>query len=69
MGLCEYCGEKAGWLQSSHSACVAKANSMGETVKELVFKNILARKTYTELAAEVQQILADNKGLTTQSAK
>jgi hypothetical protein len=34
---------------------------MGETVKELVFKNILARKTYTELAAEVQQILADNK--------
>jgi hypothetical protein len=61
MGLCDYCGEKAGWLQSSHPACVAKANSMGETVKELVFKEILAGKAYAELAAEVQKILADNK--------
>src|ERR1035438_3547432 len=61
MGLCDYCGERAGWLQASHPACVAKANSMGETVKELVFKGILSGKPYTDLATEVQQALADNK--------
>jgi hypothetical protein len=61
MGLCDYCGEKAGWLQSSHPACVARTNSVGETVKQLVFDGILAGKPYTELAANVQQMLGDNK--------
>jgi hypothetical protein len=60
MSLCEYCGEKAGWFQSSHPACVAKANSTGQTLKELVSKELLEGKSYAELAAEVQQVLADN---------
>src|ERR1035438_9574471 len=61
MSLCEYCGEKAGWFQSRHPACAAKANSMGQTVKSLVFNGILAGKSYVDLSAEVQQVLADNK--------
>jgi hypothetical protein len=44
MSLCEYCGEKAGWFQSSHPACVAKANSTGQTLKELVSKELLEGK-------------------------
>jgi hypothetical protein len=61
MSLCPYCGEKAGWLQSSHPACVAKANSTADTLKELVSKGILAGKRYADLATEVQQVLTANK--------
>ncbi len=61
MSLCDYCGEKAGWFQSSHPACVAKASSMGQALKALVFHEIVAGKSYPELATEVQQALGDNK--------
>ena len=61
MSLCEYCGEKAGWFQDSHPACVARADGVGQTVKELVFNGILAGKAYADLAAQVQQTLSDNK--------
>src|ERR1035437_4020412 len=60
MSLCEYCGERAGWFHSNHPACVAKADSTGQTVKTLVFNGILAGKSYVDLSA-VQQVLADNK--------
>jgi hypothetical protein len=63
MSLCEYCGEKAGWLQSSHPACVAKANTTGQAVKELAFSGILAGKSYEDLSTEAQQALAENKVL------
>ena len=63
MSLCEYCGESAGWFSSSHPACVAKAYSTGQTVKELVFNGIVAGKPYEELSAEVQGALTDNKVL------
>jgi hypothetical protein len=59
MSLCDYCGTKAGWFQDSHPACVARADGMGQTVKELVFTGILAGKSYVDLAAEVQQTLTD----------
>jgi hypothetical protein len=61
MGLCDYCGEKAGWFQSSHPACIARAEGMGNTVKELAFSETLAGRSYAELAPEVQQALADKK--------
>jgi hypothetical protein len=63
MALCEYCGESAGWFSSSHPACVAKADSTGQTVKDLVFDGILAGKPYEELSAAVQDALTDNKVL------
>lgn len=61
MSLCEYCGEKAGWFQSSHPACVTKASAMGQTVEKLVFDGTLAGKCYEELSTEIQKALADGK--------
>jgi hypothetical protein len=60
MGVCEYCGEKAGWLQSSHPACLTKASNSRKTVEKLVFDGTLAGRTYDELSVEVQKMLADN---------
>jgi hypothetical protein len=61
MSVCDYCGEKAGWFQSRHPACVAKAESNGQTVTALVFREILAGRSFAELHSKVQQVLADNK--------
>jgi len=61
MSLCDYCGEEAGWLQSSHPTCVANAYSMGHAMRELVLNGILAGRSYAELDAQIRQTLADHK--------
>ncbi len=61
MSLCEYCGQKAPWFQSSHPACVAKAISTGQVVQQLVFDGTLAGRSYDELSAEVEKMLTDGK--------
>jgi hypothetical protein len=60
MSVCEYCGEKVGWFQSSHPACVTKANSTGQVVQKLVSDGTLAGRTYDELSAEVHKVLKGN---------
>jgi hypothetical protein len=60
MRLCGYCGQKTGWFQSSHAACVAKAKSVEQTVQKLVFDGALAGRSYDELWLEVQKVLTDN---------
>jgi len=61
MSVCEYCGEKAGWFQTNHPACVTKASSSRKIVEELVFEGTLAGRSYDELSAEVQKVLADSR--------
>jgi hypothetical protein len=61
MSLCDYCGEKAAWFRNSHPACVARADGMGHTVKEIAISGTLAGKSYEELSTEVQQVLTGNK--------
>ncbi len=60
MGLCGYCGQKTGWLQSSHAACIAKANSIGQIAQKLVVDEALAGRSYDELSVEVQKVLTDS---------
>jgi hypothetical protein len=59
MSLCPYCGEKAGWLQSSHPACVAKANSTAETVKTFVIKTIVDGGSLADLQLGLPPIMAN----------
>lgn len=60
MSICEYCGEKAGWFQGSHPACVTKASASRKVVEKLVFDGTLAGRSYDEMAAEVQKVLSDS---------
>lgn len=60
MSLCEYCGQKTGWFQSSHAACITKAKSIGQNVQKLVFDAALAGRNFDELWPEVHQVLTDN---------
>jgi hypothetical protein len=59
--VCEYCGEKTGWLQTKHPACITKASNTGQVVQKLVFDGTLAGQSYDDLSIEVQKILADNR--------
>ncbi|PWT99839.1 MAG: hypothetical protein C5B51_26370 [Terriglobia bacterium] len=61
MGVCEYCGEKAGWFQSNHLACVDKAHRTGDSARALVTSEILAGKTLGDLQTAVEQLLVDSK--------
>jgi hypothetical protein len=61
MSICEYCGEKAGWFQTNHPACVTKASSGRKVVEKLVFDGTSAGRSYDELSAEVQQVLTDSR--------
>ncbi len=61
MGLCEYCGEKAGWFQANHPACVTKASSSRKVVEKLVFDGTSAGRSYDELSAEVQKVLTASR--------
>ncbi len=60
MSVCEYCGEKAGWFQSSHPECVMKASSTGQVLQKLVYEGTLAGRSYDDLFAKVQKTLTDN---------
>jgi hypothetical protein len=37
-----YCDQKAGWLSSSHDACVAKANATADSVRAFVLDAVKA---------------------------
>lgn len=61
MSVCEYCGERAGWFQSSHPACVTKASITGNAVQKLVFDGTLSGRSYDELSGEVHKVLTENR--------
>jgi hypothetical protein len=61
MGSCDLCGENAGWFQSRHPACEARADSVRETLKQLLLNGTLTGKFQAGLEAEARQIVAENR--------
>ena len=61
MGRCDFCGESAGWLQSRHPACAARAEDARKRLRELALNGTLAGRFYAELEAEAKQITAGNR--------
>jgi len=61
VGLCEYCDQKAGFFQSVHPACVAKANSTAETVKTFVTKTIVDGGSLADIQLGLPPIIGNVK--------
>src|SRR4051794_22685695 len=61
MGLCDLCGEKAGWLQNRHPACTERAESTRKALYDLAFNGTLEGKSFPDLDSEIQQFAADNR--------
>jgi hypothetical protein len=60
MGICRYCGQKAGWFREVHDACVAKANSGIEAIKICVAEAIVQGEQYSEIKRHLDQTTSDS---------
>jgi hypothetical protein len=61
MGLCEYCGQKAGLFSNTHSACLERVNRTREEVRILIKAEFAKSPTNgSEVIAGVQQIVDAN---------
>ena len=75
MGICKYCGEKAGWFSDVHEACATSsqqgsaeiAATVGSTIKEKVSipvgqdTDVLASQLWLQLEEKVHQIAAEHR--------
>ncbi|HXB70974.1 MAG TPA: hypothetical protein VNY05_22255 [Candidatus Acidoferrales bacterium] len=61
MSLCEYCDQKTGWFQSTHPACVAKAGSTGQVVRQLVIDKVWAGGSLADITSGVAKLSSDNR--------
>jgi hypothetical protein len=60
MGLCKYCGEKAGLFRSKHKACEAKKLAGQANIIHEVEQFILHKDEFDHLKTNVQQIASEN---------
>jgi hypothetical protein len=58
VGLCEYCGQKSGWLRANHRGCEANADLAGRSLKEIVYRSTLAGRPYSIVKEEVKRRLS-----------
>ncbi|MCU1309871.1 MAG: hypothetical protein JWO20_996 [Candidatus Angelobacter sp.] len=60
MGICTYCGQKAGWLSDVHTACIEKAEFGIAAINNVVMDAVTTGKTYDEISAAIKSISAQN---------
>jgi hypothetical protein len=61
MGLCKYCGEKAGLFKTSHDECATNLQRSIGAVRKLISDGTLGGREYSDLSREVQSVLANNR--------
>lgn len=59
MGLCKYCGEKAGIFSSKHKICEQKNQSAISTIVELGREAINSEKNLLQLQADIEKVADD----------
>ena len=60
MGVCQYCGQKAGWFSDAHAECVQKADQGIAAVKNCVIDALVNGKSYEEIRAQLDKLVADS---------
>ncbi len=60
MGLCKYCGQKAGLFRSKHKACEAQKIAGQTSIIQEVEQFILHKEEFENLKSKVQQIASEN---------
>jgi hypothetical protein len=59
MGLCDLCGQKAGWFQERHPECGTRAEKTKSSLRQLILEGVAKGKFYTELETDVAQTAAE----------
>jgi hypothetical protein len=60
MGVCVYCGQKAGWFHEAHDACVQKAQEGLGELKKCISDAVVDAQTYDGIRERVDKIIADS---------
>jgi hypothetical protein len=61
MGVCDLCGESAGWLRNRHPACTERAEGAKKALYDLTLNGTLTGKTFSDLDADVRQFATDSR--------
>jgi hypothetical protein len=61
MGLCDLCGENAGWLKNRHPACTERAEGAKKALYDLALNGTLAGESFSDLDTEARQLATDNR--------
>jgi hypothetical protein len=59
MGICKYCGQKAGWFNDAHDTCVQKAMNGIKTAKECMTNAVIESTDYSELATLSNKLISE----------
>src|ERR1022692_18840 len=60
MGICRYCGQRAGWFSDTHDECVRKAAQGLEQLKSCVTDAIVQCKKYDDVKSTIDRLLSDS---------
>jgi hypothetical protein len=63
MGLCDLCGENAGWFQNRHATCTKRVETAKKALYELALNGTLEGKSFSDLDTEARQVAIDNRVL------
>jgi hypothetical protein len=55
MGICRYCGQRAGWFKEAHDSCVQKANQAIETIRTKVSLAVVEGKPYGDVKTAIEE--------------
>src|SRR5436309_4627547 len=60
MGVCQYCGQKAGWFSDTHEECVQEAEHGLEAMKSCVTEAVVNGESYEEIRTQLDRLVADS---------
>jgi len=61
MGICRYCGQKAGWFKEAHDSCMRMASQGIETIKAKVSLAVAEGKPYGEIKATLDEVIQGSR--------
>jgi hypothetical protein len=60
MGLCTYCGQKAGWLHEAHDACIQRAQQGLSSLEACVAEAVVQGKAYDAVREQVDRLVRNS---------
>ncbi len=60
MGICRYCGQKAGWFSDAHDTCIERANQRVQELQTCIATALKGGKQYGDIKSQVDKIITDS---------
>jgi len=60
MGICRYCGLRAGWFSDAHDSCIEKAKKDLESIDACMADAVLTGKTYSAVSSMTEKLIGSS---------